>query len=133
MTALDPTALAVLREGSDEVAVLDVREPPVYAEGHVPESTLVPRRVLERRLPELVPCPRTPVVLVDGAGKRTPRDAVWLVDLGYDARHLAGGVAAREAAGHPVDAGGGSIDGRAADTVPSTTEQGEDVIRGYLD
>lgn len=102
MTAIDPAALAVLLDGEDEVAVLDVREPLAYAEGHVPGSTLVPRRVLERRLPELVPNPETPVVLVDGAGERTPRDAAWLAELGYDARALAGGVAAWDAAGREV-------------------------------
>jgi rhodanese-related sulfurtransferase len=103
VTAVDPDALAALLEGDDEAAVLDVREPPGYAEGHVPGSTLVPRRVLERRLPELVPRPETPVVLVDAAGERTARDAAWLADLGYDnARGLAGGVAAWAERGREV-------------------------------
>jgi rhodanese-related sulfurtransferase len=103
VTAIEPGALAALRDGDGEVAVLDVREPLGYAEGHIPESTLVPRRVLERRVPELVPRTETPVVLVDETGKRTARDAAWLADLGYDrARGLAGGVAAWRDAGGDV-------------------------------
>lgn len=103
MTTIDPAALARLLDGDDEVAVLDVREPPGYAEGHVPGSTLVPRRVLERRLPELVPRTETPVVVVDGAGERAARDAAWLAHLGYErARGLAGGAAAWREAGEDV-------------------------------
>ena len=103
-TAISPAGLADSLDGDDEVALLDVREAPGYAEGHVPGSTFVPRRVLERRLPELVPRTDTTVVLADAAGERTPRDAAWLRHLGYaDARHLDGGTRAWDDAGHEVE------------------------------
>ncbi|MFB6160220.1 MAG: rhodanese-like domain-containing protein [Haloferacaceae archaeon] len=103
MGAITPDDLRRLLDSDDPVAVIDVREPLDYTTGNVRESTLLPRRALEWRLPELLPRPDVPVVLVDGAGERAATDADWLRWLGLpNVRHLAGGVAAWRAAGYDV-------------------------------
>lgn len=87
-------------ESPDPIAVLDVRQSLDYVEGNVPESTWVPRRELERRLPDLVPNRSTPVVLCDERGDRADRDARWLESLGYECvDFLEGGIDAWRAKG----------------------------------
>lgn len=110
MGAITPDDLRELLDGDAPVAAVDVREPIDYAAGNVRESTLLPRRALEWRLPELLPRPDVPVVLIDGAGERAATDADWLRWLGLaDVRHLAGGVAAWRSAGHDVVAAEGDV------------------------
>ena len=60
-------ALAALLRSSAPHAVLDVRERGAYERGHIYRTTALPRRLLELRLPALVPAPATPLVLVDTA------------------------------------------------------------------
>ncbi|AUV80802.1 hypothetical protein C2R22_03300 [Salinigranum rubrum] len=99
-SALSPQAVRTALDSGDPLAVIDVRDPLDYVQGHVLESTFVPRHDLERRLPTLVPNPATPVVLCDRCGDRAARDARWLADLGYeDVSFLDGGVDAWAAAG----------------------------------
>lgn len=110
MAAITPADLRTLLDSDEPVAVIDVREPLDYTTGHVRESTLLPRRALEWRLPELLPRDDVPVVLVDDAGERAATDADWLRWLGLpDVRHLAGGVAAWRAAGHDVVEAHGAV------------------------
>lgn len=91
---------AALDDPDRQVAVIDVREPFDYSEGHVYESTPVPRGNLEVRLPAVVPGGRATIVIVDEAGERAVRDADWLEFLGYpDVRFLEGGMAAWTDAG----------------------------------
>jgi rhodanese-related sulfurtransferase len=100
---LSPADLRAALADERHVGVVDVREPLDYAEGHVEESTLVPRRDLEFRLPAVVPSKRARVVLCDQRGERAPQDADWLRFLGYeDVAHLAGGVDAWVDAGLPT-------------------------------
>lgn len=49
-------------------ALLDVREAGEYAAGHIPGATSLPRRMLEFRIGDLVPCRDTSIVIYD-AGK----------------------------------------------------------------
>ena len=81
---LTPRAVQHALHSDEPVAVIDIREPLDFSEGHVPESTLVPRRVLESRLPVVVPNQHAPVILCDQSGERGHRDASWLATLGYD-------------------------------------------------
>jgi rhodanese-related sulfurtransferase len=83
-----------------QVAVIDIREPLEYSRGHIRESTLVPRRDLEFRLPFVVPDGRATIVLVDQYGERVVQDADWLEFLGYeDVAYLDGGIDAWTTAG----------------------------------
>lgn len=83
-----------------QVAVIDVREPLEYSRGHISQSTLVPRRDLEFRLPFVVPDGRATIVLVDQHSERGDQDADWLEFLGYDeVAYMVGGMDAWTAAG----------------------------------
>ncbi|MFB6311653.1 MAG: rhodanese-like domain-containing protein, partial [Salinirussus sp.] len=97
---------SVIDDDSRQVALIDIREPLDYSEGHIYESTPVPRRDLEVRLPIVVPGGQATIVLIDEAGDRAEDDAEWLEVLGYsDVRYLDGGMAAWVEAGYEtVDA-----------------------------
>lgn len=102
-TGLQPAVLADASESARPPVLLDVRQPLDYTNGHLPSATLVPRRVLEFRLPNLLPCQATPLVVCDQRGDRAADDAAWLEFLGYDdVRYLDGGVDAWQHAGHAV-------------------------------
>jgi SulP family sulfate permease len=84
--------------GATAPAVVDVREPREFREGHIPAATNVP-------LPELLAghaeLPHEgPLVLVCRSGRRSTRAAGWLRTQGYaDIAVLQGGMLAWEAAG----------------------------------
>lgn len=65
-------------------ALLDLREAGEYAAGHIHGATSLPRRLLEFRLPELLPDPSWPVVVYDGgAGDgRAALGAARLAEMG---------------------------------------------------
>jgi rhodanese-related sulfurtransferase len=87
-------------------AVLDVRERGAYQRRHIFRATSLPRRLLELRLPALVPARPTPIVICDEAGELVERAAATLRAMGYtDVRPLQGGVAAWAASGRPVAQG----------------------------
>jgi rhodanese-related sulfurtransferase len=101
--SLSPRTLRENIETTEPMAVIDVRESLDYVRGHLRESTWVPRRALERRLPDLVPNRATPVVVCDDDGARGELDARWLERLGYErVSFLAGGVTAWRRAGFEV-------------------------------
>src|SRR5688572_11295258 len=97
-------ALAALMTSAAPHAVLDVRERGAYERGHVYRSTALPRRLLELRLPALVPAPGTPLVLVDAdGGGLAARARATALALGYrDVRVLEGGLAGWKATGRPT-------------------------------
>ncbi|HEU4541629.1 MAG TPA: rhodanese-like domain-containing protein [Jiangellaceae bacterium] len=83
--------------------VVDVREPGEYASGHIPEAILMPLATVPVRYPEL---PRNqPLYLVCAVGARSMQAAHFLVQLGFDARNVAGGTHDWMAAGMPIDTG----------------------------
>jgi rhodanese-related sulfurtransferase len=97
---LTPEALAGLMASDAAHAVLDLRERGAYERGHIFRSTSLPRRLLERRLPALVPAPATPLVLVDGDGSLVRLALPTVQAMGYtQARGLDGGLPAWRAAG----------------------------------
>ena len=102
-TALSPARVRDLMDGPEPVAVLDIRPKLDYTDGHIEWSVRVPRRLLEQRLPTLVPDRAVPVVLVDREGDRAKTDANWIEFLGYESvDYLDGGMAAWTEAGLPT-------------------------------
>ncbi|HLH28699.1 MAG TPA: rhodanese-like domain-containing protein [Acidimicrobiales bacterium] len=95
---------AVRLLGSGAV-LLDVREPEEWRAGHAPSAHHLPMGELGDRLGE-VPGDRT-VVCVCRVGGRSDAVATALAAAGYDARNLAGGMVAWEAAGLAVVADDG--------------------------
>lgn len=98
-----PAAVRDALDSSVPVAIIDVRPSLEYVAGNILESTWVPRRDLERRLPTLVPNRSTPVILCDAHGERSETDARWLEELGYETvGYLDGGVDAWDATGYDL-------------------------------
>ncbi len=85
----------------DEGAVLlDVREPDEWHAGHAPNAVHVPLAALAASIDQLDK--EQPVVAVCRVGGRSERAAAVLLQRGYDAVNLAGGMQAWNAAGMPV-------------------------------
>ena len=100
---LGPDALAALMQAPMPHAVLDLRERSAYERGHIFRTTTLSRRLLEFRLPLLVPAPATPLALVDDDGALAALARPTLSAMGYgDVRVLDGGLAAWRAAGRPL-------------------------------
>ncbi|MCU1460046.1 MAG: Rhodanese domain protein [Acidimicrobiales bacterium] len=85
--------------------ILDVREPEEWDAGHAPDATWIPMSALDQRVGEL-PRDRR-IVTVCRSGARSERVTQALVQRGYDAVNLAGGMQAWATDGRPVvtDAG----------------------------
>ena len=100
---MTPDTLAALMASDEPHAVLDLRERGAYQRGHIFRTTMLPRRLLEFRLPALVPSPATPIVLVDEDGSLAALARPTLSAMGYrDVRALEGGLAAWRAARQPI-------------------------------
>jgi rhodanese-related sulfurtransferase len=83
--------------------VVDVREPDEYARGHIPDAILMPLATVPVRYSEL---PRDePLYFVCAVGARSMQAVLFLAQLGFDARNVAGGTHDWMAAGMPVQTG----------------------------
>ncbi len=83
------------------VQIIDVREFPEFAAGHISCARLVPLNELEARTHELDP--NVPVVCVCHSGKRSAMATEKLMALGFaNVTHLEGGVLAWERCGLPL-------------------------------
>jgi rhodanese-related sulfurtransferase len=97
---------AAVRRVDEGAVLLDVREPDEWQAGHAPDAVHVPLAALAARLGELAE--GTPVVAVCRSGGRSERAAAALLQRGFDAVNLGGGMQAWAAAGLPVVADGGA-------------------------
>ena len=98
---IDVAHLALLRGGKD-VQIVDVREPEEWETGHIPGALHLPLGDLPRRVGALDP--ERPVVTVCHLGARSLVAATALSEAGFhDARSLAGGMDAWQAAGQPIE------------------------------
>lgn len=88
-----PDELAALLEGDSPIALLDVRELGEYNQAHIPGACPLPRRLIEYRLPRLVPNRSTNVVVCDDDGRRAEFTLGTLGKMGYaHASILEGGI-----------------------------------------
>jgi rhodanese-related sulfurtransferase len=85
---------------TDDVILLDVREPDEWARGHAVGAVHVPLGDVPSRFSEL---PEGDVVVVCHLGGRSARATAWLLDQGYACRNLDGGMVAYAAAGHALE------------------------------
>ena len=103
---IDPTTLKACLSDGGEVALIDVREPGEYGEGHAFFAVPLPYSRFELGLAALVPRPTTRLILCDGGDGVAERAAERAEALGYgSASVLSGGVRAWEAAGYTLYAG----------------------------
>ena len=83
--------------------LLDVREPDEYAEGHIDGARLLPLGELGRRLNEL-PQDRE-ILVICRSGNRSGAATRQLVQAGYRAVNLSGGMIGWQRAGFPLRRG----------------------------
>jgi rhodanese-related sulfurtransferase len=100
------TAEEAVRRVDEGAVLLDVREPDEWQAGHAPQALHVPLAALAARVDQLDEA--TPIVAVCRVGGRSERAAGALLQRGFDAVNLTGGMQAWAAAGLPVvvDSGG---------------------------
>ena len=99
-----PTVTVAEAAAADDAVLLDVREDDEWAQGHAPQARHLPMSQLVGRLAEL---PRDqPLDVVCHVGGRSAQVVAYLLQQGFDARNVAGGMDAWERSGLPVVAGG---------------------------
>jgi len=124
VVTVDPGALP------DGSFALNVDASDVYGRGHVPGAGWVCRSRLEPRIAALAPTP--PVVVTCADGVASTLAAATLLDLGYEARVLAGGTRAWEAAGFAVERGLTRLLDEPDDVVLKPYERGRAAMEAYL-
>lgn len=91
-------AAAALERGD---ALIDVREPTEYRDGHIPGAVNIPMSQLTARLDEIDR--DRPVYVVCASGNRSSAMTDVLVAAGYDAVNVEGGTSAWIRSGHPIE------------------------------
>ena len=97
-------ALSQVEAGT--ATLIDVREQSEWDAGHSPLATLLPMSSLRDRLDEVSDEDR--ILVLCHSGQRSARVAAALVDAGYDAASVAGGMIAWSAVGGQVVSSDGS-------------------------
>lgn len=98
------TAEATQLINREDAVVLDVREPPEYAQGHILGARNLPMSQLDARIAELDKYKSKSVILCCASGNRSSRAMAALKARGFEkAFNLTGGVASWQAAGLPVE------------------------------
>lgn len=87
------------RRAADGAVLLDVREPEEWKAGHAPEALHVPLGQLSESAGELS---GRPVLAICRSGRRSMSAAEALIQAGFDAVNVAGGMQAWAEAGLPV-------------------------------
>jgi rhodanese-related sulfurtransferase len=87
-----------------DASPLDVREPDEWAAGHAPTARHIPMSQIQARLDE-VPAD-DPLYVICRSGGRSGQVAGFLIEKGYNAVNVSGGMQAWFAAGRPVEADG---------------------------
>ncbi len=83
--------------------VVDVREPDLFANSHIPGSVNIPREVLPRRAGDLPQDRDAPIVMGCGIGKFSKNAVLYLKSMGYrNVRSMKGGINEWVRKGHPT-------------------------------
>src|SRR5687768_13905942 len=103
---IEPRTLNDLLQTSSGLALLDVREHGEYNAAHIPGASSLPRRLLEFRLTQLVPCRTARLVICDDDGRRAMLAAETARRMGYaEVSVLDGGVNRWSSLGLPTEWG----------------------------
>ncbi|HET6371836.1 MAG TPA: rhodanese-like domain-containing protein [Candidatus Polarisedimenticolia bacterium] len=95
-------AASALERGG--VAVIDVREPEEFRQGHIPGAINIPRGVAEMGVPQAVPDTGTRIIFYCAGGNRSALVADNLKQMGYElSESLIGGFQGWARAGRQVE------------------------------
>lgn len=75
--------LEIVQAGSEDVLILDVRQPNEFSEGHIPGAVNLPVRELPARIKELPANLEKPIITVCESGSRSAYAAMFLRGYGY--------------------------------------------------
>ena len=104
--SLSPENVRQLIVGSDELALVDLREEGAFSAGHLLWAVCIPLSRLELRVGALIPRKYTTIVVCDEGGELALLGADRLAILGYDnIAVLEGGLGAWSAAGFEIFSG----------------------------
>ncbi|WP_211097257.1 rhodanese-like domain-containing protein [Herbaspirillum sp. ST 5-3] len=88
---------------SQGALLLDVREPEEYAQGHAPDSILIPLGQLQSRLEDIRAFERKPIAVICRSGRRSAQAARMLSETGFtEVFDVQGGMNAWERAALPI-------------------------------
>ncbi|HEX2706209.1 MAG TPA: rhodanese-like domain-containing protein [Candidatus Lustribacter sp.] len=97
MLEVSVTDFAAAHQGG--AAVIDVREPMEYVQGHVPGATLIPMSRFTSMLDQL---PQDPFYVICASGNRSYTVAQFLARQGRTALSVSGGTHAWQMRGYPL-------------------------------
>jgi molybdopterin/thiamine biosynthesis adenylyltransferase/rhodanese-related sulfurtransferase len=109
-------------DAGEPIALIDVRDPDEYRDGHIEDAANISRGFLEFRIGTAASDPKTPIVLYCQTGLRSMLAAKALTDLGYEnVTNLQGGYQKWAQSGLPI-----------AKDVPLNAEQIQRYSRHFL-
>jgi len=95
---------AMMEKYGEDLVLVDVRRKEEYMAGYIPESRLVPRGVMEKLLPKIVPVDsKKKIVVYCNTGKRSAMAAWQLQRMGYDVVSLGEGYKGWIKAGYKME------------------------------
>ena len=103
VSTINPLELNDKLKNARQTLVIDVRQPDEYRSGHIAGAKLVPLGELNRKM-QALPKNRQ-IVCVCASGSRSHSSTRTLVDAGYDAHNMQGGMSSWRQAGLPVKKG----------------------------
>lgn len=104
MPSLNATELSEKLKDGKQVLVVDVRQPEEYREGHIAGSKLIPLGEFSQRVNEL---PKNKeIICVCASGSRSRSATKFLVNAGYNAFDMQGGMFMWQRSKLPVKKGG---------------------------
>jgi rhodanese-related sulfurtransferase len=98
--SVHPTELDPARPVPADAVLVDVREIDEWEAGHAPDAIHIPLGELTERIGELPEADR--LLVVCHSGVRSARATAWLVQNGYEALNVDGGMVDWARAGLPV-------------------------------
>lgn len=103
LPTLNVSELSEKLKSDKQAVVIDVRQPEEYREGHIAGSKLIPLGELVKRINEL---PKSKeIICVCASGSRSHSATKMLIDAGFTAINMNGGMFTWQRAGLPVKKG----------------------------
>jgi len=87
ISCLDVSSTKALYDDSENIIIIDVREPENAANSKLKDSINIPRGLIEMKVPNLCPEPDTLILLHCAGGGRASLTALTLQEMGYTNVH----------------------------------------------
>ncbi len=101
-TSISPQVASVVIQQNPIIAILDVRTPEEFAQGHLQGATLVPVQSLEETLPQLSPLKGAKIIVYCHSGNRSAVASRLLADHGFIPLNMEGGITAWQEEALPI-------------------------------